>query len=312
MDHIRVFASLINILLSLLALVCIRSLIRDRKSPLLLFLLLLIGAHILYDLRAFIYNYIDVNIETVFPSRAVFSFQLFWILPQLITWFRRSCLLRISGILLERDLPLRLWLLQMLTGLGLIVFFAAWLLRPGLHVYADTADIVFRIALGLIEAMTMIAVLIGSGRAAGPEKRDALRAFALIGLLEVVFFALFTLFGQNPGQSLALRLIFDFLYRVFHNAALLTWLWFFLRPWIVQEQMTATVADIAGQAGNLGLSHREQEIMELMLLGSSNQVIADKLFISEHTIKNAITNIYLKLGVKNRKELFHRFLVKKN
>jgi DNA-binding CsgD family transcriptional regulator len=48
------------------------------------------------------------------------------------------------------------------------------------------------------------------------------------------------------------------------------------------------------------ISKREQEIIELMLRGMSNADIENTLFISPHTVKNHIYNIYQKLGVKNR------------
>lgn len=50
----------------------------------------------------------------------------------------------------------------------------------------------------------------------------------------------------------------------------------------------------------LGLSHREMEVLELMSQGLTNQQIADKLFLSIHTIKTHGSNLFVKLDVKNR------------
>lgn len=49
-----------------------------------------------------------------------------------------------------------------------------------------------------------------------------------------------------------------------------------------------------------GLSLREQEIIELVAQGTSNQDIADLLFISAKTVKTHVRNIYKKLHVTNR------------
>jgi DNA-binding NarL/FixJ family response regulator len=49
-----------------------------------------------------------------------------------------------------------------------------------------------------------------------------------------------------------------------------------------------------------GISKREAEILLLIHEGLSNQQIADKLFISESTIKKHISNIFQKLGVERR------------
>lgn len=48
------------------------------------------------------------------------------------------------------------------------------------------------------------------------------------------------------------------------------------------------------------LSDREQEIGSLMIEGLSNRQIARKLFLSEGTVKNYISEIYSKLGTNNR------------
>lgn len=53
------------------------------------------------------------------------------------------------------------------------------------------------------------------------------------------------------------------------------------------------------------ISKREQEILKLVLDGKSNKEIEDALFISYHTVKNHIYNLYQKLGVKNRHQLIH-------
>lgn len=49
-----------------------------------------------------------------------------------------------------------------------------------------------------------------------------------------------------------------------------------------------------------GLTDRESEILYYLGTGFSNTSIAEKLFISENTVKFHIKNIYLKLDVKNR------------
>src|ERR1041385_7967464 len=48
------------------------------------------------------------------------------------------------------------------------------------------------------------------------------------------------------------------------------------------------------------LSEREVEILRLIAHGASNREIADKLFLAEGTVKNHVTNILGKLGVRDR------------
>jgi DNA-binding NarL/FixJ family response regulator len=48
------------------------------------------------------------------------------------------------------------------------------------------------------------------------------------------------------------------------------------------------------------LSPREIEILKIVATGASNREIADKLFISEGTVKNHLSSILNKLGVRDR------------
>ena len=59
----------------------------------------------------------------------------------------------------------------------------------------------------------------------------------------------------------------------------------------------AASATIAAEAG---LTIKEHEILNLLSAGLSNQKIAKELWIAEQTVKFHLTNIYRKLGVKNR------------
>lgn len=54
------------------------------------------------------------------------------------------------------------------------------------------------------------------------------------------------------------------------------------------------------------LTRRELDIVRTVVAesGASNKVIARKLFMSEHTLRNHLTAIYHKLGVDNRLKLF--------
>ena len=48
------------------------------------------------------------------------------------------------------------------------------------------------------------------------------------------------------------------------------------------------------------LTTREIEVLKLVVVGGSNKDIADKLGISERTIKNHISNIFKKINVSDR------------
>jgi DNA-binding NarL/FixJ family response regulator len=70
----------------------------------------------------------------------------------------------------------------------------------------------------------------------------------------------------------------------------------------------ATAESAAAAAGPKGrerapLSTREREIVALVAQGYKNKEMAEKMFISEQTVKNHLHNIFDKLGVSDRLEL---------
>lgn len=54
------------------------------------------------------------------------------------------------------------------------------------------------------------------------------------------------------------------------------------------------------------LTAKEQKVIDAVVEGSGalNAALAERLFISEHTLRNHLTSIYHKLGVSNRLELY--------
>ncbi|MDE6063140.1 MAG: response regulator transcription factor [Lachnospiraceae bacterium] len=66
----------------------------------------------------------------------------------------------------------------------------------------------------------------------------------------------------------------------------------------IEGSMENNAGDIAAE-----LTGREKEICALMVEGLTNRQIADKLYISEGTVKNYISNIYDKTGIHDRVKL---------
>jgi DNA-binding NarL/FixJ family response regulator len=49
-------------------------------------------------------------------------------------------------------------------------------------------------------------------------------------------------------------------------------------------------------------SHREKEVLALLVAGMSNREIACRLYLSESTVKTHVTSAFAKLGVRSRKD----------
>lgn len=52
---------------------------------------------------------------------------------------------------------------------------------------------------------------------------------------------------------------------------------------------------------------REKEIVNMIIEGLSNKEISKSLFLSEGTVKNYVSNIYIKTNVRNRIQLMKLF-----
>ncbi len=85
---------------------------------------------------------------------------------------------------------------------------------------------------------------------------------------------------------------------------------------VLDQKVMARLAELmAGNSGASGkqenvsydiseeLTGREKEICALMVDGLTNKQIADRLYISEGTVKNYISNIYDKTGIHDRVKL---------
>lgn len=57
----------------------------------------------------------------------------------------------------------------------------------------------------------------------------------------------------------------------------------------------------------IALTTREIQILDLLCNGTQNKIIADRLRLSENTVKVHIRNIYKKMGVRNRTEAASQF-----
>ncbi len=51
-----------------------------------------------------------------------------------------------------------------------------------------------------------------------------------------------------------------------------------------------------------GLTERELEVLQLVALGQTNREIANELVLSQRTVQRHISNLYAKIGVRNRSE----------
>jgi DNA-binding NarL/FixJ family response regulator len=83
--------------------------------------------------------------------------------------------------------------------------------------------------------------------------------------------------------------------------------------WLPRALLASALSDLAGPNGHArtsvahsglpSLTRREIEIIALICDGLTNQQMADRLFISETTVRHHLTSIFAKLGVRDRLKL---------
>jgi DNA-binding NarL/FixJ family response regulator len=78
-----------------------------------------------------------------------------------------------------------------------------------------------------------------------------------------------------------------------------------IRQFVANEEAPAAQAPVSAgrERERSPLSQREREIVALVAQGFKNKEMAEKMFISEQTVKNHLHNIFDKLGVSDRLEL---------
>jgi len=90
--------------------------------------------------------------------------------------------------------------------------------------------------------------------------------------------------------------ILDAIHQVYEGGAALT-------PMIAKQVMAFLKPEAAKPGSSSNLTPREKEILLLITQAMTNELIADKLFISVQTVRNHIKNIYDKLQVHSRAQV---------
>jgi len=72
---------------------------------------------------------------------------------------------------------------------------------------------------------------------------------------------------------------------------------------VLSRYIGSKEGETPGQSRKDLLTQREKQVCQMLAYGHTNSEIAEKLFISERTVETHRSNIYAKLGLKNRVEL---------
>ena len=112
---------------------------------------------------------------------------------------------------------------------------------------------------------------------------------ALVGILKYLEYSYFV-------KNVTLELYIGLLAIIFTSAGI----WAGTK-WVNRKQKTQEEPKLNDQVKKeLGISRREMDVLVGIAEGLTNQEIAEKLFVSESTIKTHTSNLFSKLDVKRR------------
>ena len=84
--------------------------------------------------------------------------------------------------------------------------------------------------------------------------------------------------------------------------------WSQLTPTVESPNLRRRLQESLSAFGASMLTRREQQVIELVLLGNSTRLVADKLGISAETVKLHRKHAYAKLDISSQAELFYLFV----
>lgn len=141
-----------------------------------------------------------------------------------------------------------------------------------------------------------ITALIFRKRSSGWEQEQLLTGISFTFLPLILTFPLDLIFFRDHTFKIA--------YLSF--SVFVVYLYFFISRHYFQDYDTPIPGESIPQdlLEKRGISAREREIILLLVEGKTNREIAERLFISANTVKTHVKNIYGKLHVSNRVQLF--------
>jgi DNA-binding CsgD family transcriptional regulator len=303
-DHLKLLGVMVNLIIGAGVVFWVRQKAQSTAVPFLKplayhVLLLNVLVWLLYLNR-----YSALNLPAQWPmARWARLYDIWLILAYLIFGGMVWAIIRIVWGILERPLPPLLAKCYAAgTAILVLAYGLKWLIPErgfwwNVHyqVYESAGAIFFFLEIGFL-----IRLWRKSARRDDAAKARLGKSFAILYLV------------RYPSVLLVILLpplLRAFVFLLFLNAIPVIWLWHFFRPY--QERLERAAgrraemdeAEIEALCREHGVSKRESDILLLILAGKSNRTIEGELFISYHTVKNHVYNIFHKLGVKNRFEL---------
>lgn len=239
--------------------------------------------------------YMIVDLITI-PLLGVLFYLLFFWIVRLLDWKTGP------------GLKAAFWGAEALYLIAFFVSFISYFVR-GISALTYAAVVILNGVLLLMLLAADLTLALADPEGEDPARRRLVRglgiryACSLAALIAILAVARTTPFGTTTaGRILPAGFVFlvNFPALFFLRRALSSWASF-------PGPEAGRTGGLAGISEEEGLTDREKEIIRLIARGLDTREIGKALFISPKTVKNHLTNIYVKTGVRNRVQLVNRY-----
>ena len=309
MEHVGVFGIIVNLVLATWCAVYIGQTRKISRHPVLPPLLLYSICYILLVFLFLIWLYFTLNLKEQLLPPILQDGGVVCIaaLEMMMVAAMFSIYRSFQGKRISRNLVRIFWLWQtlFLLSFGVRIFLSpGWGKRALRAFHFEVFDNVI-----LLEIVILIVILLYSRKISDPAQRKMSNGFAVMYLSRYFLPLIVGLVIAfiTPLPRLLKMIIATGLF-VYCSFVPIIWIRKFFLPAEGRGRIGDCESSIyKSMVKKHAISQREEEILKLLLEGKSHKDVEEELFISYHTVKNHIYNLYQKLGVKNRHQLFHLF-----
>lgn len=310
LQHIKLFGLVINTMIGTWIIIYIYQTYKTYSYSFLkwlayytiLFNLLFVGLAIyFYSILNLPENFIQTNISIYKDLLDLFL--------SLIVIFWLYAILTVILHFFDKKIPKKINIAIIIIGIVLLIGYILKILLPVNEVYfcwlIFTRNYIIENII-ILELVFLIGMLFSTKKIQDPGKRKISKAFGYFYVFRYVVVILILILNVILDLKEPFRFMLSFGILTFLNMIPFIWIkYYFLKFVESMSKLVEHKIDLATIYEKFNISKREQEILKLILDGKTNKEIEDLLFISYHTVKNHVYNIFQKFGIKTRYELIH-------
>ena len=303
-SHIKLLSTIIILITGTVAGLTVYHSYKQNYYPFLKFLIYHVLFFNLFVFLQFIEKYFNLHLGDLFISAEHPYFTNIYMTVVAVTVFGMSfSMFKIVAGLRDKSVKsiFKAWAIPVILFITLLIIIDLIYFEDDIKFGIFELLLVFSSLFLLFEIPALIWLLIDGRNETDRKKVKISNGFAYLYLARYILIGVFVAVPQPLGTFSGRTLILIF------NIIPLIWLKFFFHKYKQVFQIGNDNNILLPIINKYQITKRESEIVKLILSGKSNKEIEDILCISILTVKNHIYNIYNKLGINSRHQLFHFF-----